>query len=66
MQITLNGKIHILEKNTSIAALMSDLQLDPRKIAIEHNLTIIPCSEYNDIYITDGDVLEVVQFIGGG
>lgn len=66
MQITLNGQTYILEERTSIASLMNDLQLDPRKIAIEHNLTIIPCSEYKDIYITEGDVLEVVQFIGGG
>ena len=66
MQITLNGKIHILEKETSIASLITDLQLDPRKIAIEYNLTIIPCKEYDDIYITEGDVLEIVQFIGGG
>jgi len=66
MQITLNGKTHILEGRTSIAALIGVFSLDPRKVAIEHNLCIIPANEYENIYVEDGDVLEVVQFIGGG
>ena len=66
MKITLNGQTHILEQRISIAVLMKDLQLDPRKVAIEHNLCIIPANEYSDTYVNDGDMLEVVQFIGGG
>ena len=66
MQITLNGKAHILENGVTIAALMVSFNLDPRKFAIEHNLCIIPEHEYADTYLAEGDVIEVVQFIGGG
>ncbi len=66
MQITINGDIHVLPERISVAELMQNLQLDPRKVAIEHNLCIIPAEEYPDTYLAAGDVLEVVQFIGGG
>lgn len=66
MQITINGDKHILKAQLNVAQLMQQLQLDPRKVAIEHNLCIIPANEYNDTYLAEGDVLEVVQFIGGG
>ena len=66
MKITLNGEDRTLEEDTTIEAFMRELQLDPRKVAIEHNLAIVPCSEYSETYINDGDILEVVQFIGGG
>jgi thiamine biosynthesis protein ThiS len=66
MHITLNGKPHILEARTSITKLMTDLQIDSSKVAIEQNLVIIPANEYAETFICDGDTLEVVQFIGGG
>jgi thiamine biosynthesis protein ThiS len=66
MQITLNGNAHICGDGTSVALLVEELKIDPRKVAIEHNLCIVPASEYTDTYLAEGDVLEVVQFIGGG
>lgn len=66
MKITINGKIHIIDAAVSVEALMQQLRLDPRKVAIEQNLCIIAADEYANTYLSDGDVLEVVQFIGGG
>jgi len=40
--------------------------LDPRKVAVERNLEIVPKSKYADIAVADGDRLEIVHFIGGG
>jgi thiazole synthase len=42
------------------------LGLDPRKIAVERNLAIVPRSGYADVALADGDRLEIVHFIGGG
>lgn len=66
MQITINGSDHILNEGTSISVLLKELNLDPRKFAIEQNLAIVPAEEYEATYIEDGDIIEVVQFIGGG
>ncbi len=66
MQITLNGNTHIIEKDTNIAMLIKQLQLDVRKVAIECNLCIIPANEYENTYINANDAIEIVQFIGGG
>ena len=55
-----------MDEPTSVSKLIENLSLDPRKIAIEHNLCIVPANEYSDTYIADGDTLEIVEFIGGG
>ena len=46
-----------------IAALLG---LDPRKVAVERNLEIVPRSLHATTSLMDGDRLEIVQFVGGG
>ncbi|HAM47649.1 MAG TPA: thiamine biosynthesis protein ThiS, partial [Alphaproteobacteria bacterium] len=50
----------------SVDHLLRSLRLDPRKIAVERNLEIVPRSEFDTIQVKDGDRLEIVHFIGGG
>ena len=64
--VTLNGEAHPLAAPTLLAALIASLELDPRKIAVEHNLAIVPRSAYGETVIMPGDRLEIVHFIGGG
>jgi thiamine biosynthesis protein ThiS len=64
--ITLNGAPHQVAPGTSIAGLASLLGLDPKKIAVERNLEIVPRSTLADVLIEDGDKLEIVHFVGGG
>ena len=63
--ITLNGEARPTSAAT-IADLVTQLQLDLRKVAVERNLTIIPRSAYATTPINDGDRIEIVGFIGGG
>jgi len=65
LQITLNGEAHRTEA-ASIAALVAQLQLDIRRVAVERNLAIVPRASYADTPIMDGDRIEIVGFIGGG
>ena len=65
LQITLNGDATTVQTDT-IAALVAQLQLDPRKVAIERNLAIVPRTRYAETPIADGDRIEIVGFIGGG
>ncbi len=66
MRLTINGEERSFEKTLDIAALVGALGLDPRKVAVERNLEIVPRSTYARVLLADGDRLEIVQFVGGG
>lgn len=66
MQVSINGETQIVEDGLTLAALVQTLADDPRGIAIERNLEIVPKSEHASVILQDGDKLEVVQFVGGG
>lgn len=64
--IQINGEPRELDEPKSLANVLSELGLEPRKIAVERNLEIVPRSTYADVMIQDGDRLEVVRVVGGG
>ena len=66
MTITLNGDPFQLAGPLTIAALLAQLDLDPRQLAVEHNLVIVKRAVYDSVVISDGDAVEVVKFVGGG
>ena len=66
MEVRINGEPQRLDGPLTVAALLTQLGLDPRKIAVERNLEIVPRSAYGRIGVEDGDRLEIVHFIGGG
>lgn len=66
MQIFLNGEARDVADGMSVEALVLTLADDPRGIAIERNLEIVPKAEHGATLLQDGDRLEVVQFVGGG
>ena len=66
MTITLNGERFEIESPISVAALLTRLDIDPRRVAVEHNLNIIKRQTYPDVLIGEGDTLEIVNFVGGG
>ncbi|WP_394730285.1 sulfur carrier protein ThiS [Altererythrobacter sp. GH1-8] len=65
IQITLNGETRRTSAPT-IAALVRELELDPAKVAVECNREIVARSTLDDAPLADGDVLEIVHFVGGG
>ena len=65
LSITLNGEIRRAEAG-SIADLVRSLDLDPAKVAVERNGLIVPRSTLAEVPLDDGDVLEIVHFVGGG
>ena len=66
MIITLNGERFELEAPMSVTALLARLDIDPRRVAIEHNLTILKRQRFPEIIVGDGDRIEIVNFVGGG
>ena len=66
MEVTINGERHGLDGPVSVQGLLRELGHNAQKIAVEHNLEIVPRSTYKDIVVKDGDRLEIVHFVGGG
>jgi thiamine biosynthesis protein ThiS len=46
--------------------MLRELGLDPTKVAVERNREIVPRSTFGETAVEDGDVFEIVHFVGGG
>ncbi len=66
IQVTVNGEEREFSGALSAVELLRVLEIDPRKVALERNLEIVPRSAYAKTPIQHGDRLEIVHFIGGG
>ena len=66
MQIQVNGDSRDVAEGTSVAQLLDELQLDPRTLAVELNLELVPRGEHPATHLSEGDKLEVVTLVGGG
>ncbi|WP_135467700.1 sulfur carrier protein ThiS [Crenalkalicoccus roseus] len=66
IRITVNGEAREIRAAATLADLLAEIGLDPRKIAVERNLEIVPRSRYAATALAAGDELEIVHFIGGG
>ena len=66
MTIRLNGDPFELAGPMTISALLAQLDIEPRRVAVEHNLAIIKRARYETTTINEGDTVEIVNFVGGG
>ena len=66
INVIVNGETRQISTGTTLAMLVAELGPDPRGIAIERNLEIVPKSLHAQTVLEAGDRLEVVQFVGGG
>ena len=66
LSIRVNGEDRRVTGGISIAEMIGELGLDPRRIAVERNLAIVPRSALGELCVEDGDDYEIVHFVGGG
>lgn len=66
MTIKLNGDPHEIPQPLSVTALLATLDIDPRRVAVEHNLAVVKKTAYDSAIVGDGDEVEIVNFVGGG
>ena len=64
--VSINGEPRQLPANTTVAALIDEMGLTGKRIALERNGEIVPRSTYTNVQLADGDKLEVVVAVGGG
>ncbi len=65
MQIQLNGELREVLPGT-VLELLEALAVDPKRVAVELNMEILPKADYADKLIATGDCIEIVHFVGGG
>ena len=66
LALTVNGEPRRAAAGATVADLVRELGLDPAKVAVERNGAIAPRSTLAGVLLEDGDVLEIVHFVGGG
>jgi sulfur carrier protein len=66
MHIVLNGSGREVPENLSAGALLQDLGLTGKRLALEINQEIVPRSSFDTRMLRAGDRVEIVQAIGGG
>lgn len=63
--VSLNGESRLTSAAT-VADLICELDLEPAKVAVEHNGEIVARSTLDSVELAEGDTLEIVHFVGGG
>ena len=66
ISVRVNGEERLIPAASSIAAMLRAIGLDPRKVAVERNLEVVPRSTLEEVQVADGDAFEIVHFVGGG
>ena len=66
MIITLNGDRIELSGPLTITELLSHLEIDARRVAVEHNVIVLKRSVFDETVVREGDQVEIVNFVGGG
>ena len=66
MKILLNGQEKRLEASITISALLQEMELADKRVAVEVNQEIVPRSRHGEHLLKDNDRVEIVRAIGGG
>ncbi|MCP4137051.1 MAG: sulfur carrier protein ThiS [bacterium] len=63
--ITVNGKELSFEGET-VNDIIGHYNLKPDSVVIEQNGEILHREQYNEAPVSEGDIIEIVKFVGGG
>ncbi|MBM2804314.1 MAG: thiazole synthase [Deltaproteobacteria bacterium] len=66
MKIKINGDKKQIANGLSVNALLESLQIRPGRVVVERNREIVPRDSFETTMLAEGDVLEIVHFVGGG
>ena len=66
MTITVNGDSFEIPEPLTVSGLLAQLQIDARRVAVEHNLVVLKRAAFDGTVLREGDQIEIVNFVGGG
>jgi thiamine biosynthesis protein ThiS len=66
IQVSVNGETLRVPSGSTVGDVLRQLSLDRARVAVEHNLRVVPRAEHASLRLNHGDRLEIVTFVGGG
>ena len=66
MKITCNGEIKEITPGTTLVSLIQEMNLNPDTVVAECDGRIVKREEYDTLVLSEGNVLELIRFVGGG
>ncbi|HMD49558.1 MAG TPA: sulfur carrier protein ThiS [Bryobacteraceae bacterium] len=66
IQIVVNGQLREVPPGRSLSGILEFLEVDPARVAVELNRSIVSRHAWSDVTVGSGATLEIVQFVGGG
>ncbi len=66
MKVVVNGSETSLADGTSVSGLLAEIGLSDKRVAVEHNGVILTTDRFGSAVLKEGDILEVLGFVGGG
>jgi thiamine biosynthesis protein ThiS len=66
IEIVVNGQVRLAPQGCTLRELLAWLEVDPERIAVELNRSIIQRQAWDQATVSPGATLEIVQFVGGG
>jgi sulfur carrier protein len=66
MRLTVNGAVREVPDGLTVQGLVAHLGFDQGPVAVERNLEVVPRADHPKALLREGDVVEIVHFVGGG
>lgn len=66
MELQVNGEAMHLDGPLTVRGLIEQFGLGQGPVAVERNGEVVPKARHGDTELADGDVIEIVHFVGGG
>jgi thiamine biosynthesis protein ThiS len=66
MNITVNADRREVPDATTMASLLEQMDLHPKRVAVERNRKLVPRADYDRTALAEGDQIEIVTLVGGG
>jgi sulfur carrier protein len=66
MIVKINGDPREVPNGLTVSTLLDFLEMRNDRVAIEHNLNILPRAKWNETKVQPNDNFEIVHFVGGG
>jgi len=66
MHVTVNGEAREMPEGVTVSKLLEMLNVQPERVVVEVNLTILKRAEHPATTLKAGDRVEIVRFVGGG
>ena len=66
MVVQINGEKREIAGGTSVAKLLEELAIRPGRVVVELNRDVLSRDAHGTTFLKEGDVVEIVHFVGGG